>query len=160
MVSDIELKVAIYSHIAETAKAPTVFDMASAVGMREKEVFDGYQRLAANRVLVLDSEWRDHPHGAPVSPVSQPSTECEWVTRSTMQTAPGTHSGYLLRLHCRRRDLLPLRAVETTPTHCGPRKTLPGALRDPFCGSGCSMVGRYRLYLTDHALLPVGRDGQ
>jgi hypothetical protein len=55
MVSDIELKVAIYNHIAETTQAPTVFDMASAVGMREKEVHDGYQRLAAKRVLVLES---------------------------------------------------------------------------------------------------------
>ena len=56
MDEDTDLKMAIYRHFAETTKAPTVFDMASAVGVREKEVFEGFKRLASKRVLVLDAD--------------------------------------------------------------------------------------------------------
>ena len=56
MDKDTELKMAIYKHVAETTRAPTVFDMARVTGVREKEVFDGFQRLAEKRVLVLDAD--------------------------------------------------------------------------------------------------------
>lgn len=56
MDKDTELRMAIYRHVAETAKVPTVFDMARVTGVREKEVFDGFQRLAEKRVLVLDAD--------------------------------------------------------------------------------------------------------
>jgi len=56
MDEDTDLKMAIYRHFAETTKAPTVFDMASAIGVREKEVFEGFKRLADKRVLVLDTD--------------------------------------------------------------------------------------------------------
>lgn len=53
---DTELRMAIYSHVTETTEVPSVFDMAASVGVSEREVFEGYQRLAAKRVLVLDSD--------------------------------------------------------------------------------------------------------
>ena len=56
MDEDTDLKMAIYRHFAETTKAPSVFDMANAIGKREKEVFEGFKRLANKRVLVLDTD--------------------------------------------------------------------------------------------------------
>jgi len=53
---DTELKTAIYRHFAESTKSPTVFDMASALSAPEKEVFEGYGRLAAQRVLILEPD--------------------------------------------------------------------------------------------------------
>ena len=53
---DTELKMAIYSHVTDTTEVPSVFDMAASLGVTEREVFEGYQRLAAKRVLVLDSD--------------------------------------------------------------------------------------------------------
>ena len=53
---DTELKMAIYSHVTDTTEVPSVFDMAASLGVTEREVFEGYQRLAEKRVLVLDSD--------------------------------------------------------------------------------------------------------
>jgi hypothetical protein len=53
---DTKLKMAIYGHFAESTKAPSVFEMAGAIGAPEREVFEGYERLAAQRVLVLESD--------------------------------------------------------------------------------------------------------
>ena len=53
---DTELKMAVYRHIADTTKAPTIFETASALDVREKEVFEGYGRLAEKRILVLESD--------------------------------------------------------------------------------------------------------
>lgn len=53
---DTELKKAIYSHVSETTKAPSVFEMSTALGAQAREIHEGYQRLADRRVLVLEAD--------------------------------------------------------------------------------------------------------
>jgi hypothetical protein len=55
-MSDTDLKLAIYRHIAATTRPPTVENMARATGRSETEVCEGYQRLFESRVLVLESD--------------------------------------------------------------------------------------------------------
>ena len=53
---DTRVKMAIYTQIAETTKAPTVFEVAAAVDAPEREVHEAYRQLAAKRVLVLEND--------------------------------------------------------------------------------------------------------
>jgi hypothetical protein len=49
---DIRLRMAIYEHIAQTTRAPSVGDVAARMGATEGEVREGYARLRSRRVLV------------------------------------------------------------------------------------------------------------
>lgn len=53
---DVQVKLAIYRHIAETTQAPALAEVAADVGATEAEVQEAYQRLYRNRVLVLQPD--------------------------------------------------------------------------------------------------------
>lgn len=53
---DLQVKLAIYRHIAETTQAPNVPDLAAAVGASAEDVRESYQRLYRNRLLVLEPD--------------------------------------------------------------------------------------------------------
>lgn len=53
---DTSLKLAIYRHIAETARVPAVAEVAEAVGEDAGTVREGYRRLREKRVLVLEAD--------------------------------------------------------------------------------------------------------
>ncbi|MCP4204672.1 MAG: hypothetical protein GY769_22415 [bacterium] len=56
MSFDTELKLAIYRHVAETTTAPTVEDMVRVTGRADTDIREGYRRLNASRVLVLEDD--------------------------------------------------------------------------------------------------------
>lgn len=56
MDADIRLKLAIYRHVAETTRVPTVAEMAAATDDSVETVREGYRRLAAKRVLALEPD--------------------------------------------------------------------------------------------------------
>jgi hypothetical protein len=53
---DIQVKLAIYQHIAETTQAPSVDEVAERTGASPVDVREAYGRLARNRVLVLQPD--------------------------------------------------------------------------------------------------------
>jgi len=53
---DIQVKLAIYQHIAETTQAPAVEEVAARVGAAPADVREAYGRLYQNRVLVLEPD--------------------------------------------------------------------------------------------------------
>jgi hypothetical protein len=53
---DTRVKLAVYTHIAETTEAPSPADVATTVGALESEVRAAYQRLYQKRVLVLQPD--------------------------------------------------------------------------------------------------------
>ncbi len=54
MQPDDELRAAIYHHLAETTRAPSVARMAAATGSSRRETAAAYRRLAERRLLVLE----------------------------------------------------------------------------------------------------------
>ena len=56
MNPDIALKLAVYEFTAEHARVPTVAELAARVGITAAEVRAGYERLFADRVLVLEAD--------------------------------------------------------------------------------------------------------
>jgi hypothetical protein len=56
MSSDLEVKLAIYGHFAETGVRPSCAQIAERVGAPAEEVAQAYQRLRAQRVLVLEDD--------------------------------------------------------------------------------------------------------
>jgi hypothetical protein len=54
MSLDLQIKLAIYHHFAETATAPTHTQIAEAVDTTPAEVVQAYQRLCVQRVLALE----------------------------------------------------------------------------------------------------------
>jgi len=53
---DTGVKLAVYRHIAATARTPTVDEVAESVRATPREVLEAYERLYRNRVLVLESD--------------------------------------------------------------------------------------------------------
>ena len=53
---DLEVKLAIYRHFAETARRPSPEEVAERVAAPVGEVLDAYRRLRAQRVLVLEAD--------------------------------------------------------------------------------------------------------
>jgi hypothetical protein len=53
---DLEVKLAIYRYFAETGAPPSCDAVAQRLGARRGEVADAYQRLRAQRVLVLEDD--------------------------------------------------------------------------------------------------------
>jgi hypothetical protein len=52
---DIQVKLAVYRHFAETGRRPSAVDIASRVGSDVGSVLEAYQRLQSQRVLVLEA---------------------------------------------------------------------------------------------------------
>lgn len=56
MNTDLEVKLAVYRHFAETATRPSPADVANATGIPESEIQGVYARLRAARVLLLEGD--------------------------------------------------------------------------------------------------------
>jgi hypothetical protein len=56
MELDVALRAAIYSHLVRTAEAPTVEQLARALGRPAADISEGWQRLASRRIIVLTSD--------------------------------------------------------------------------------------------------------
>ena len=56
MEFDTQVKLAIYSHFAETGRRPSAGDVAGHVGSDVDHVLDSYRRLRAQRLLVLEED--------------------------------------------------------------------------------------------------------
>ena len=72
MEFDVDLKLTIYRFIAEMARVPTIAELAPVVKATAAEVREGYQRLYANRVLVLDPDGETIRMAPPFSGVPTP----------------------------------------------------------------------------------------
>jgi Alkylmercury lyase len=53
---DLDVKLAIYHHFAETARRPSPKEIADRVGVDVTAALEAYQRLRAQRVLVLEED--------------------------------------------------------------------------------------------------------
>ncbi|HEY1250457.1 MAG TPA: organomercurial lyase [Thermoanaerobaculia bacterium] len=53
---DLDVKMAVYRHFAETARRPSPEEVASRAGLPVSDVRDAYARLRAQRVLVLEDD--------------------------------------------------------------------------------------------------------
>jgi Alkylmercury lyase len=56
MEFDIQVKLAVYGHFAETGRRPSPKEVAGRVGSDVPSVLDAYQRLYAQRLLVLEAD--------------------------------------------------------------------------------------------------------
>src|SRR5215813_12810324 len=56
MTFELEVKMAVYRHFAETGVRPSCEQVAERVGTTAGEVVEAYQRLRAQRVLVLEAD--------------------------------------------------------------------------------------------------------
>jgi hypothetical protein len=56
MEFDIQVKLAVYRHFAETGQRPAPEDVAERIGSDSASVIDAYRRLRAQRVLVLEDD--------------------------------------------------------------------------------------------------------
>lgn len=66
MEFDIQVKLTVFRHFAKTGQRPSIADVADRVGAGTDRVLDTYQRLRAERVLVLDGRWIVHSNGTPI----------------------------------------------------------------------------------------------
>src|SRR6187397_2636508 len=53
---DTQVKLAIYNHFAATGKAPSPGDVAASIDAKDESVLESYQRLRAQRLLVLEAD--------------------------------------------------------------------------------------------------------
>jgi hypothetical protein len=56
MDRDLQVKLAVYGHFAETGRRPLPDAIAERVGLTAPEVLDAYRNLRAQRVLVLEAD--------------------------------------------------------------------------------------------------------
>ncbi|HSM16277.1 MAG TPA: organomercurial lyase, partial [Gemmatimonadales bacterium] len=56
MTADTQVKLAVYRHFAETGMRPSPREVAARAGCEIREALDAYQRLGAQRLLVIDSD--------------------------------------------------------------------------------------------------------
>ena len=56
MDRDLQVKLAVYGHFAETGRRPSPDAIADRVGIPAAEVLDAYRTLQAQRVLVLEAD--------------------------------------------------------------------------------------------------------
>jgi hypothetical protein len=56
MDRDLQVKLAVYGHFAETGRHPSLDAMADRIGLTVPNVLDAYRHLRAQRVLVLESD--------------------------------------------------------------------------------------------------------
>lgn len=53
MISDVDVKVAVYRHIAESGRVPTAAECAERVGAPVADIVAAWERLQSNRLLLL-----------------------------------------------------------------------------------------------------------
>lgn len=56
MEFDVQIKLAVYRHFAETGRRPALREVAEPVGSEVERVLGAYQRLRAQRLLVLEAD--------------------------------------------------------------------------------------------------------
>lgn len=56
MEYDVQVKLAIYSHFAETGRGPSPTEVVGRIGSDVESVLDAYWRLRAQRLLVLEAD--------------------------------------------------------------------------------------------------------
>jgi hypothetical protein len=56
MDRDLQVKLAVYGHFAETGRRPSPDEMGDRVGIAVPEVLDAYRHLRAQRVLLLEAD--------------------------------------------------------------------------------------------------------
>ncbi|HTP02615.1 MAG TPA: organomercurial lyase [Anaerolineales bacterium] len=116
MEFDTQVKLAVYRHFAETAKAPAVSEVARRIWSDVESVLAAYKRLRAQRLLVLEADGKSIRMAPPFSGIpTQHSVEagglryfanCAWDTLGVLAALhkPGTvhsrceQSGELLHL--------------------------------------------------------------
>ena len=69
MEPDIQVKLAVYRHFAETGRRPSPGDVAERVGSDVESVIDAYGRLRAQRLLVLEADGSSIRMASPFSGV-------------------------------------------------------------------------------------------
>ncbi len=69
MEFDVEVKLAVYRHFAETGRRPSIMETAERVGSDAHSVLDAYQRLRAQRLLVLEADGSSIRMASPFSGV-------------------------------------------------------------------------------------------
>ncbi len=69
MEFDLQVKLAVYRHFAETGRRPSPEDVAGRVGAGIESVLDAYPRLRAQRMLVLEADGRSLRMASPFSGV-------------------------------------------------------------------------------------------
>lgn len=69
MEFETQVKLAIYTHFAETAHPPTPHEVAKHVGADVEEVLSAYERLRAQRLLVLEADGSSIRMASPFSGV-------------------------------------------------------------------------------------------
>jgi len=69
MEFDVEVKLAVYRHFAETGRRPSLMETAERVGSDVDNVLDAYQRLMAQRLLVLEADGSSIRMASPFSGV-------------------------------------------------------------------------------------------
>ena len=72
MEFDLQVKLAVYRHFAETGRGPAPEDVAERVGSDERRVIDAYRRLSALRMLVLEENGSSIRMASPFSGVPTP----------------------------------------------------------------------------------------
>ena len=72
MEFDLQVKLAVYRHFAETGRGPAPEDVAERVGSDERRVIDAYRRLSALRMLVLEEDGSSIRMASPFSGVPTP----------------------------------------------------------------------------------------
>jgi hypothetical protein len=69
MATDLEVKLAVYRHFADTGRRPSPGDVAERVGSDVEGVLDAYGRLRAQRLLVLEPDGSSIRMASPFSGV-------------------------------------------------------------------------------------------
>jgi hypothetical protein len=69
MEFDTQVKLAVYHHFAETGRRPSPDEVAERVGSDVESVLDAYQRLRAQRLLVLEADGSSIRMASPFSGV-------------------------------------------------------------------------------------------
>lgn len=70
MDRDLQVKLAVYRHFAETGRRPSPDAIGDRVGIAVPEVLDAYQHLRAQRVLVLEADGESIRMAPPFSGVA------------------------------------------------------------------------------------------
>jgi hypothetical protein len=87
---DTRVKLEVYSHFAETGRRPLPKDVVGRVDSDVESVLGTYQRLRAQRVLVLEADGSSIRMAPPFSGVPH-SISWKQAALSISPIAPGTH---------------------------------------------------------------------
>ncbi len=104
---DVQVKLAVYQHFAETGRAPSPDDVAARAGSDAGHVLEAYQRLRAQRLLVLEADNASIRMAPPFSGVPTPHRveaggreyfgNCAW---DALGVAAALHLPATVHSHC------------------------------------------------------------